>query len=262
MRYLLLILFVLPLPAWADKCPRIISQSPYISQTLDWMGLKSCIVGTSRYDTLGLPTTGGVRDPDKEAIDSLMPDIIFTSDWTKPEVLARVTPKGTSSYRLHGFQSMQQIEENIRTIAQAVNRPELSTMADQFHTQWTSAAQQIRGKGKKVLLISSCSGMPYSFGKKTWLYELFEQAGFEVVETAARIRHIRAGNEIVEITQLLDNFQPDMLFIFQRKLSTQCKMLTPKVPVRIYSFDGDLFLHPAPVLLQGLDELHKLNKYL
>ena len=262
MRYLFLFLLFIPYASFADDCPRIISQSPYITQTLDWMGLKECIVGTSRYDKLGLPTTGGVFKPDARAIDDLMPDLIFTSDWTKPEVLTKITPASAKSFRLHGFNNMAQIEENIRTIAKAVKRDDLLKLADQFHAQWTSAARQIKGKGKKVLLISSCSGMPYSFGKKTWLYDMFEEAGFEVVETAERIRHIRPGNEIAEITQLLDTYQPDMLFIFQRKLSAQCQMLKPKVPVRIYSYDGDLFLHPAPVLLKGLEELNKLNRYL
>ncbi|MBD3610048.1 MAG: ABC transporter substrate-binding protein, partial [Gammaproteobacteria bacterium] len=82
------ITMMITLQANAQECPRIISQSPYITHTLEWMGLKSCIIGTSRYDKLGLPTTGGVLDPDAEAIDSLMPDVIFTSDWTKPDVLA------------------------------------------------------------------------------------------------------------------------------------------------------------------------------
>lgn len=262
MRYLFIFLLTFPLAGFADECPRIISQSPYISKTLEWMGLKECIVGTSRYDKLGLPTTGGVSNPDKDAIDNLMPDIILTSDRTKPETLAEVTPKVATAYRLYGFQSMAQIEENMRTIATAVQRPELASKADEFHRLWNDASKQINGNGKKVLLISSCSGMPYSFGKNTWLYDLFNHAGFEVVETAERIRHIRPGNEIAEITQLLDTFKPELLFIFQRKLSPQCQMLTPKVPIRIYSFDGANFLYPAPVLLDGLQEVHKLNKFL
>jgi ABC-type hemin transport system substrate-binding protein len=261
-RYLFLLVLLLPLPSLAEECPRIISQSPYITHTLEWMGLKDCIVGTSRYDKLDLPTTGGVYDPDAEAIDDLMPDIIFTSTWTKPEVLKSVTPKGAKAYRLKGLQSMAEIEENIRIIAMAVNRKSLYALADDFGRQWRAAASRIKAGNKRILLISSCSGMPYSFGQHTWLYDLFTQAGFNVVETAERIRHISPGNEITEITQLLDTFQPDMLFIFQRKLSTQCQMLTPKIPVRIHSFDGELFLHPAPVLLKGMAELEKLNPYL
>jgi len=40
------------------------------------------------------------------------------------------------------------------------------------------------------LLLSSCGGKPYSFGRETWLYALFTAAGFEVVETHRRIRHL------------------------------------------------------------------------
>ncbi len=43
-----LLLAVVALPA-AAACPRIVSQSPYITRALDWLGLERCIVGVSRY---------------------------------------------------------------------------------------------------------------------------------------------------------------------------------------------------------------------
>ncbi|MFO8023833.1 MAG: hypothetical protein R6U90_01690, partial [Thiohalophilus sp.] len=84
LRYSLLAsLLFLSIPAnTTTDCPRIISQSPYITHTLDWLGLKDCIVGASRYDQLEVPETGGVMDPDGEIIASLEPAILFTSDWT------------------------------------------------------------------------------------------------------------------------------------------------------------------------------------
>lgn len=54
-------------------CPRIVSQSPYITRVLIWLGLERCIVGVSRYDALDRPKTGGVIDPDADAIALLEP---------------------------------------------------------------------------------------------------------------------------------------------------------------------------------------------
>ena len=62
------------------ECPRIISQSPYISEMLDYLDMGHCIVGVSRYSKRDLPHTGGILDPDAEAIDALMPDLIITSN--------------------------------------------------------------------------------------------------------------------------------------------------------------------------------------
>ena len=50
--------------AQEKECPRIISQSPYISEMLDYLGMGHCIVGVSRYSKRDLPRTGGILDPD------------------------------------------------------------------------------------------------------------------------------------------------------------------------------------------------------
>ena len=255
--FYLLGLLLLTWNAQANECPRIISQSPYITHSLKWLGLEKCIVGVSRYDRIDRPHTGGISNPDKEAIDSLMPDIIFTSNRTKSSVLNDVTPQGTQAYRLNGFNTMQQIENNLLTIGKAAGIKNISTRIDEFHHDWQKAIKQIDAQGKKVLLISSCSGSPYSFGKQTWLYDLFSQAGFDVVETHDKIRHIKKGKEIEAITGLLDRFKPEVLFIFERTLNTQCNLIMPKTPVRIVAMDGEHFLNPAPVLLKGLDELYQ-----
>jgi len=241
----------------AAECPRIISQSPYITHSLQWLGLEKCIVGASRYDRLDLPRTGGILDPDKEAIDSLMPDIIFTANWTKPDTLKDVTPGGAQAFRLDGFNTMQQIENNLLSMGKATGINDIESRVKIFHQDWRKAAKRIDAKGKKVLLISSCGGTPYSFGKTTWLYDLFSQAGFKPVETHEKVRHIKKGNEIEEITALLDRFEPEVLFIFERTLNTQCNLIMPKTPVRIVAMDGELFLHPAPVLLEGLKYLNQ-----
>lgn len=239
----------------AAECPRIVSQSPYLTKSLQWLGLESCIVGVSRYDTLDLPRTGGVIDPDGEMIDSLQPDLLFTSDWTQPEVLAAVTPEGTRSFRLDGFESMAQIEDNLRLMGREAGLADIEQRVDAFHKNWTTLAKGIRGNGKKVLLLSACSGSPYSFGQKRWLSDLFTEAGFVNVETAEKIRHIKPGEEVTTLNALINELQPELLFVFERTQNKQCAFIKPQTPLTIINLDGEKFLHPAPVLLEGLEEL-------
>lgn len=237
------------------ECPRIISQSPYITKTLQWLELESCIVGVSRYDRLDRTHTGGVLDPDAAIIATLEPDLLFTSDWTPAEKLAAITPEATRSFRLGGFAGMTEIEENLRLIGREAGIDDIDARVTDFHRQWTNLAAQINGNGKRVLLLSACSGMPYSFGQQRWLSDLFRHAGFTNVETAEKLRHIRPGEELATINALINALQPELLFIFERKQNKQCAFIKPKTPLTIINLDGDNFLHPAPVLLEGLREL-------
>ena len=243
-----------------QDCPRIISQSPYISEMLDYLGMRHCIVGVSRYSKRDLPRTGGILDPDAAAIDALMPDFIITSDWSKEEVLKSVTPKGAKAIRLKSFSKMLQLEQNMQTIIKATKWKGASNKISTFAKAWRDKVKKVHGNNKKVLLLSSCSGNAYSFGPHSRLYDLFTQAGFNVVETKRKIRHIKPGYEVESLNALLNQYQPDLLFIFERRLKKQCQMVTPKVPVSILSFDGEIFLHPNVKILNGLDLLIT-NKY-
>ena len=246
--------------SFADEtaCPRIISQSPYISDMLTYLGMEKCIVGVSRYSKRDLPRTGGIIDPDAEAIDALMPDLIITSNWAKEAVVKATTPKGAKAIRLESFNKMAQLEENMLTIIKATHREQAIEKVNRFKKAWRDKVKQVKGNNKKVLLLSSCSGKAYSFGPNSRLFDLFTQAGFRVVETKEKIRHIQPGNEIESLTKLLDRYQPDLLFIFEQRLKKQCQMIVPKDPVKILSFDGEKFLHPNTEILNGLDLL--INK--
>lgn len=237
------------------ECPRIISQSPYISEMLSYLGMEHCIVGVSRYSKRDLPRTGGILDPDIAAIHALMPDLIITSDWSKEETLKKATPKGTKAIRLKSFNKMNQLENNMSTVIKATHWQHALAKVTTFKNAWRSKVKQVNGNNKKVLLLSSCSGNAYSFGPNSRLHDLFTQAGFNVVETKEKIRHVRDGEEIKHITGLLNRYQPDLLFIFERRLKKQCQLIMPKVPVRIVSFDGGLFLNPNTKILKGLDLL-------
>lgn len=257
MRAMLLTILLLALPqlVQAAECPRIVSQSPYISKTLQWLGLEKCIVGVSRYDTLDLPQTGGVLDPDADLIAVLEPELLFVSDWTSEKALARITPQGTRAFRLGGFGSMAEIEQNLRTIGQATHTENIEHRIAQFHRQWVNAAKELHGNGRRILLLSSCSGMPYSFGRERWLGDLFTQGGFMVAESEAKIRNIGPGNEYTTINALIDATQPELLFIFDHKDRKQCAFIKPKISLRIINLDGEKFLNPSPQLLDALVDL-------
>lgn len=250
---LLLLSFNGQLHSQEQSCPRVISQSPYITHTLRWMRLEHCIVGTSRYEDLGLPHTGGVMDPDREAIAELDADIIFASDWISDEELAKATPEGVLAIRLHGFKNMQEVEDNILTIGEAMGMGNARSYRLKFSKTWRAKAKQLNGNGQKILLISACSGLPYSFGRERWLTDFFEYGGFQVVETHPTIRHMYPGQEIELLNDWIKQTNPDIVFILSRGKEDRCQMIEPAHARKLILVDAPQLFHPAPVMLEGID---------
>lgn len=249
------LLLILAGTAQSTPCPRIISQAPYITRTLQWLGLEPCIVGVGNYDTLDLPRTGGVLDPDADAITLLQPQLMFNADGLEETRWQALAPPAAHAVTLHGFLSMAEVEENLRVIGRAARLADAEARAASFAQAWRAAAAQVHGNGRRVLLLSACSGTPYSFGRNTWLHDLFTAAGFTVAEDAERLRHLRPGEEITDISTLADRQQAEVLFVFERKAAQQCALIRPQRPLPIVTLDGGNFLHPAPSLLDGLAEL-------
>ena len=251
------ILLLLVIAGCSSQEPRIISQSPYITHTLKYLGQEENIVGVSRYDFLERSLTGGILDPEEKAIAELDPDYIFTSDWTAPEVLSEVTPEGAESVVLNGFHNMSEIEENIRVIAKILGLQGGKQKADEFAATWKKMAKEVGGKGRKALLLSSCNGEPFSFGKNTYLYDLFSAAGFFVVETHPSIRHVNKSVDISSVDELLRITEPDIVFVFQDN-DHGCSVDMSEGNYKVILLNGEHFVYPAPVLLEGIGDLKRI----
>ena len=248
---LLLLLFA---GAAARAEGRIVSQSPYITETLRYLGLENRIAGVSRYDDIDLPKTGGVIDPDAAAIAALHPDYLFLSDWGGPEVCKRVTPAGAKCVALHGFKSMAEIGGNIRAICDLLGIEGGERKAEAFDRQWREAASQVNGGGRRVLILSSCEGNPFSFGPNTYLHDLFTAAGFTVVEDYSGIRHVAPTELIGSVWELVEEKKPEIVFVLQKD-GYECPVRIPEGNYRIVRLNGPHFVSPSPKILDGLADL-------
>lgn len=250
----LLLLFVFA-NASAD-CPRMISQSPYITHQLDYLGLKSYLVGTSRYDKeSGLATTGELLDPDAQAIADLDADLWITSDWTPRADFDAIKGHVKQALRLQSFGPMQQIEDNLLQIAQASGDQAALQKALKFPEIWrnqTNAIQALHQNHPKALLISSCSGQPYAFGRDAFLSDLFSHMGFDIVGKPQRITHLPITSKTNGLERFIAAHPPQIVFIFERQLAPACQLMQLPKGTRIMTLDGTNFLQPAPVLLEAM----------
>jgi iron complex transport system substrate-binding protein len=249
-----------------DRCNNkdIVSQSPYITDTLHYLDMDECIVGVTIYD-LNTPDTiirtGDIFSPDKEAIKKLEPDFLFCSDWTTPNTMIDITPKGTKSFILHGFQSMLQIENNLYSIGHVLGLKNLDQTVKTFSKKWKSLAEKIDAKNKKILLLRACDTDPYSFGEQTWLGDLFTKIGFELVETSQKVRAIGKNKEYSSLNRLIKAFQPDLIFQFVPDISEEsCPLLGLEQDILIIHLNANYFSHPSPIIIEGLKELKSKQK--
>jgi iron complex transport system substrate-binding protein len=185
------------------------------------------------------------------------PDLLVTSNWADQTTMDAVTPKGTRLLRLDGFGSMRDVEEMLQTLARESNAPASAhdRIAD-FSRQWRAIAQHMSSQrakktGQRVLLISSCMGNPFSFGRQHLIGDIFTQAGFEVVETAPKIRHLLEGQEIPTIERLIDTMRPNLIVAFSHESAEYCRMIAPRTGADVIVLDGSPFIHPGPGLLRA-----------
>ncbi|QID16675.1 ABC transporter substrate-binding protein [Nitrogeniibacter mangrovi] len=245
--------------ARAGECPRIVSQSPYLTMALQWLDRGACIVGVSRYDTFRpeLPRTGGVLDPDAEVMTLLEPDLVVTSTWVDADVMALSVPRGTRVRRLGGFESMAQAERMLTDLARITGSPRADRAAG-FHRAWRTRAAASGAHGERVLLLTACTGTPYSYGRRHMLGDLFQTAGFDVVDADTRVRAVRPGEAFPTLEALLAHFRPDIVFTFDRAAAERCRVVVTQANQRIVHLSGDDFLNPGPRQLDGLEALARV----
>lgn len=242
--------------AQAESCPRIVSQSPYISRALAWLGLGDCIVGVSRYDRLPLAHTGGLSDPDAAAIADLEPDLVIFSSWT-PAALARAaTPPEARMLRVGGYRGLAELGPLLRELGEAGGLPDAAERASAFESALQAALPLTRAR-QRVLILSACSETPYSYGQGTTLFELFSAAGFEVVADHAQIRNFRLGTPEGDFAAWIKARRPDFLFALQDSRAATCNPAIAEPGIPILPLTGEYFTHPGPLFLKGLEELRE-----
>jgi iron complex transport system substrate-binding protein len=255
----LLLFSILPARA-ADACPRIVSQSPYITKALAWLGLERCIVGVSRYDSLDRPRTGGVIDPDADTIALLDPQLMITSNWTPEGVWNKAAPAGATALRVDGFRGMAGVEAMLRDIGRAAGVADSEARSERFAADWRAAAKRVGGGGQRVLILSACGEAPYSFGRGTTLHELFSAAGLDVVADHDSIRNFHPGKPGGDVSAWIAERRPDYLFALKNRRDEACNVAIARPGVPILPLEGAHFTHPGPGLLDGLEELRAVMK--
>ena len=186
---------------------------------------------------------------------------MLTSDWIeKTRRGRRSRPKARSAIRLHGFSAHAR---RSRTICAWWRQPRADGWRGARPRRFARAlARQGRASPCRRYACAAAFGLRryplYSFGRRTWLYDLFTKAGFHEVETAEKILPHQAGPGGRSSARSPDRGAQTADRVCLRTCERRVQSAPSshaKTGVRIVNLDGEQFLHPAPVLLDGLDTL-------
>jgi iron complex transport system substrate-binding protein len=168
-----------------------------------------------------------------------------------------VTPPGARFVRLDGFASLVDVEDMLRSLAAESRADGAEARIGEFSRRWREMAEQLaqQHRGKRLLVLSTCMGAPFSFGRRHVIGDLFVQAGFQVVESAPKIRHVLPGEEIPDLNTLIAATQPEIVVALSSESADFCHMAVPNVGIRIVPLDGRHFIHPGPGLLEAYEEI-------
>lgn len=254
---LIVLLLAAVATAQAADCPRIVSQSPYLTIALEWLGQGECIVGVSSDDRFkpALPRTGSAQAPDARAIAALKPAVVVGGDGIDAAAFAAAVPQGARAVRLGGFGSMVEVEAMLEDLALVSASPEGGKVSS-FRRGWFTRAKNIGARGERVLLLTTCGGTPTAYGRRHVLGDLFYAAGFNVVETEVGRR--TEG----DLPGLIARTLPDIVFTFDRPGQSACTQVPAVKDVRVIPLDGDNFLNPGPRMLDGIAEVTQVMRTL
>jgi iron complex transport system substrate-binding protein len=139
----------------------------------------------------------------------------------------------------------------LKTLAEASRAENGAAKIAAFSKAWRDAAQKIaaKNKGKRVLVLSSCMGNAYSFGRAHLVGDLFTQAGFEVVEsTPEKIRH-------ADIKTLIAASRPEIVAALGSQSAEASRALASDLNLDVVGLDAAHFIHPGPGLLEAYAEM-------
>ncbi len=195
----------------ASKRSGIVSLSPALTDTIIALGAADQLVGISRYCTMPkgriLPRLGGVQDLPIEAIQSLRPSLVITSD-SRHGPGEKLKQAG---FNVEQFSegSLNDVLETFSQLGAAIGRPEKGRqLSAQIKAELASLAAPLTLHSKSVLLVFSSQGEPVSqawvAGPGGWLGNLVAHVGL--------INVLSEGLSYPQLsTEAIIELQPDVI---------------------------------------------------
>lgn len=121
----------------------------------------------------GIPAIG---DANAEQIIAANPDLVLLASYTKPGVVTQIEQTGVPAYEFADFNSISDIEKNIKVVGQLVGEEaKADSLVQSMQTQLNSIASAVKGQKKVSVLDYSSFG--FASGSETTVNDTITDAG-------------------------------------------------------------------------------------
>jgi len=247
MRSIVLFLFFL-LSSVAYGFDRIVSLSPALTEIVFFVGASEKLKGATVFCFVPkrVERVGGIVNPSLEKIISLHPDAVIATTLTPRALLKKLSSYGIKVY-VFRLVTLSDIEKAIEEIGNLVGK-EGKEKKEEFLKLLKEKAERLKSclSGQTVTFLISFRPL-YVAGKRSYLGEILERAGAKVIPD-------------VSFGALSPEFfltEKPSLVILALKSPEDAKNFFSRFGIRSLEVDPNVFLHPSPKVLKGLEVLER-----
>ncbi|MCC6483282.1 MAG: ABC transporter substrate-binding protein [Armatimonadetes bacterium] len=239
---------------------RIVSLSPSTTEVLYALGLGSRVVGVTKQcnfppEARSRPKVGDVNIS-VEAVLALKPDLVVGHALLNRQPLEALRKAGIRTAEMNPV-SWREVGDEIESLGKVCGAPDRgAVIRAQMDTAYTEVQRRYAGKKARPLVLFAVQGNPvWAAGPKTFVDDMITVAG------GVNVAHDASPGFNHLSQELTAKYQPDFIFVTDtaaRKdiLNSPLWKRAPAVRRgKVFQVDPDLYLRPAPRLVDGLRQM-------
>jgi iron complex transport system substrate-binding protein len=249
--------------AGAQDVPRrIVSLVPATTEMLFAMGAGDRIVGVSNYDRFppdvaGIPTVGGLLDPDVERVLSLKPDLVIVYG-TQTDLKRQLDRAQVPMYH-YVHSGLSDITQTMRALGARIGRKAASdAAATRIEQQLSEVGRRVAGRPRPSTLLvfgreQGTLRRVHASGGYGFLHDVLELAGGTDVLNDLRRQSVEMSTEMILTRRpqvILELHYGDSLKAAAIDTERLVWNALPSLPAvknaRVYLLAGDEFVVPGP----------------
>lgn len=244
---------------------RIVSLAPSNTEILYALGLGKHVVGVTRFcdrpaDAKKKENVGGLLDIDVDKIDSLQPDIIFTSTFLQDKIAETLAKRGYNVVHPDP-KTLKDVYDSILAIGAMTGKQRRSErLVQRMKEGFEEIRKSVLGKKRVAVYCEEWHKPPTVSGN--WVPEIVEIAGGKSLARPGEISYPVKAEHVV-------NFRPEKIIVswcgFGKKVPLEWirkRKGWERIPAvknsEIYILDDSLLNRPGPRLVEAAKETSKI----
>ena len=203
----------------------------------------------------GIPDIG---DANAEQIIAVHPDLVLLASYTKPGIVTQIEQAGISAYEFADFNSISDIEKNIKIVGKMVgNETKADKIVQSMNTQLKDIADSV--KGQKKLSVLDYSSFGFAAGSSTTVNDMITSAGATNAASSLNGWQKITDEEVVNLNpSVIIDASNDKGFTTKIMQDPALKTVSAVKNHRVYELNGADMTSVSQYIVGGVRDLTKV----